>query len=309
MMRIGLFLLTNIAVMVVLGIVMSIFNLGGAFGQGGLNYTSLMVMCFAYGMMGSMISLFLSKGLAKKSMGVQLIDNPSSALDKWLVDTVAKQAKSVNIDMPEVGIFDSPQPNAFATGWNKNAALVAVSTGLLQTMTPEEVEAVLAHEIGHVANGDMVTLALIQGVVNAFVMFFARVIGYFVDQLVFKNESDSPDSPDSPGNESDSPGMGYFITSMVMDIMLGFLATAIVMWFSRVREFRADEMGAKLAGKQNMIAALNALRPASQQPDPMPESMKAFAIASGQQQSFSIAQLFRSHPTLDDRITALTKLK
>lgn len=296
MMRIGLFLLTNIAVMVVLGIVMSIFNLGGAFGQGGLNYTSLMVMCFAYGMMGSMISLFLSKGLAKKSMGVQLIDNPSSARDKWLVDTVAKQAKSVNIDMPEVGIFDSPQPNAFATGWNKNAALVAVSTGLLQTMTPEEVEAVLAHEIGHVANGDMVTLALIQGVVNAFVMFFARVIGYFVDQLVFKNESDSP-------------GMGYFITSMVMDIMLGFLATAIVMWFSRVREFRADEMGAKLAGKQNMIAALNALRPASQQPDPMPESMKAFAIASGQQQGFSIAQLFRSHPTLDDRITALTKLK
>lgn len=296
MMRIGLFLLTNIAVMVVLGIVMSIFNLGGAFGQGGLNYTSLMVMCFAYGMMGSMVSLFLSKGLAKKSMGVQLIDNPSSALDKWLVDTVAKQAKSVNIDMPEVGIFDSTQPNAFATGWNKNAALVAVSTGLLQTMTPEEVEAVLAHEIGHVANGDMVTLALIQGVVNAFVMFFARVIGYFVDQLVFKNESDSP-------------GMGYFITSMVMDIMLGFLATAIVMWFSRVREFRADEMGAKLAGKQNMIAALNALRPASQQPDPMPESMKAFAIASGQQQGFSIAQLFRSHPTLDDRITALTKLK
>lgn len=296
MMRIGLFLLTNIAVMVVLGIVMSIFNLGGAFGQGGLNYTSLMVMCFAYGMMGSMISLFLSKGLAKKSMGVQLIDNPSSALDKWLVDTVAKQAKSVNIDMPEVGIFDSPQPNAFATGWNKNAALVAVSTGLLQTMTPEEAEAVLAHEIGHVANGDMVTLALIQGVVNAFVMFFARVIGYFVDQLVFKNESDSP-------------GMGYFITSMVMDIMLGFLATAIVMWFSRVREFRADEMGAKLAGKQNMIAALNALRPASQQPDPMPESMKAFAIASGEQQGFSIAQLFRSHPTLDDRITALTKLK
>lgn len=296
MMRIGLFLLTNIAVMVVLGIVMSIFNLGGAFGQGGLNYTSLMVMCFAYGMMGSMISLFLSKGLAKKSMGVQLIDNPSSALDKWLVDTVAKQAKSVNIDMPEVGIFNSPQPNAFATGWNKNAALVAVSTGLLQTMTPEEAEAVLAHEIGHVANGDMVTLALIQGVVNAFVMFFARVIGYFVDQLVFKNESDSP-------------GMGYFITSMVMDIMLGFLATAIVMWFSRVREFRADEMGAKLAGKQNMIAALNALRPASQQPDPMPESMKAFAIASGEQQGFSIAQLFRSHPTLDDRITALTKLK
>lgn len=306
MMRIGLFLLTNIAVMVVLGIVMSIFNLGGAFGQGGLNYTSLMVMCFAYGMMGSMISLFLSKGLAKKSMGVQLIDNPSSARDKWLVDTVAKQAKSVNIDMPEVGIFDSPQPNAFATGWNKNAALVAVSTGLLRTMTPEEVEAVLAHEIGHVANGDMVTLALIQGVVNVFVMFFARVIGYFVDQLVFKNESDSPNSP---GNESDSPGMGYFITSMAMDIMLGFLATAIVMWFSRVREFRADEMGAKLAGKQNMIAALNALRPASQQPDPMPESMKAFAIASGQQQGFSIAQLFRSHPTLDDRITALTKLK
>lgn len=296
MMRIGLFLLTNLAVMVVLGIVMSIFNIGGAFGANGLNYTSLMVMCFAYGMIGSMISLFLSKTLAKKSMGVQLIDNPISARDKWLVDTIAKQAQSVNIDMPEVGIFDNPQPNAFATGWNKNAALVAVSTGLLQTMTPEEVEAVLAHEIGHVANGDMVTLALIQGVVNAFVMFFARIIGYFVDQMVFKNESDSP-------------GMGYFITSMVMDIVLGFLASAIVMWFSRLREYRADEMGAKLAGKNNMIAALDALRPASQLPDRMPEGMKAFAIASGQQQGFSIANLFRSHPTLDDRIAALAKIK
>lgn len=253
-------------------------------------------MCFAYGMIGSFVSLFLSKWMAKKSTGTQVIDNPATQTERWLVDTVAKQAQAVGIGMPEVGIFNNPQPNAFATGWNKNSALVAVSSGLLQTMTPEEVEAVLAHEIGHVANGDMVTLALIQGVVNAFVMFFARIIGNIVDQTVFKNDSDQP-------------GIGYFVTSLVMDIVLGFLASAIVMWFSRRREFRADEMGARLSGKHNMIAALDALRPAAQQPDRMPESMKAFAISSGQEQGFSIANLFRSHPTLDDRIAALQKLK
>lgn len=296
MMRIGLFLLTNLAVLVVFGIIMSILGIGGIYSGGGLNYTSLMVMCFVYGMVGSMISLLLSKWMAKRSTGTQVIDNPTTATERWLVDTVAKQAKAVGIGMPEVGIFNNEQPNAFATGWNKNSALVAVSSGLLQTMTPEEVEAVLAHEIGHVANGDMVTLALIQGVVNAFVIFFARVVGNFVDRTVFKNE----------GNQ---PGIGYFVTSMVMDILLGFLASAIVMWFSRRREFRADEMGARLSGKQNMIAALDALRPSSQRPDQMPESMKAFAISSGQHQGFSIANLFRSHPTLDDRIAALQQLK
>lgn len=295
MMRIGLFLLTNLAVLVVFGIVFSIlsafFGLGSVHGAGGINFGSLAVMCAIYGMVGSMISLLLSKWMAKRSTGTVVIEQPRNATEKWLVNTVAKQAKAVKIDMPEVGIFDNAQPNAFATGWNKNKALVAVSSGLLHTMTPDEVEAVLAHEIGHVANGDMVTLALIQGVVNAFVMFFARVVGSFVDRVVFKNE--------------DGPGIGYFVTSMVMDILLGFLASAIVMWFSRKREFRADEMGAKLAGREKMISALDALRPAEQRPDQMPENMKAFAISTGQAQSFSIANFFRSHPTLDDRIAAL----
>lgn len=295
MMRIGLFLLTNLAVLVVFGIVFSIlsafFGLGSVHGAGGVNFGSLAVMCAVYGMVGSMISLFLSKWMAKRSTGTVVIEQPRNSTEQWLVETVAKQAKAVNIDMPEVGIFDNSQPNAFATGWNKNKALVAVSSGLLHTMTPDEVEAVLAHEIGHVANGDMVTLALIQGVVNAFVMFFARIVGSFVDRVVFKNE--------------DGPGIGYFITSMVMDILLGFLASAIVMWFSRQREFRADAMGAKLAGRNKMISALDALRPAEQRPDQMPESMQAFAISNGQSQSFSIANFFRSHPTLDDRIAAL----
>jgi len=295
MMRIGLFLLTNLAVLVVFGIVFSIlsafFGLGSVHGAGGINFGSLAVMCAVYGMVGSMISLFLSKWMAKRSTGTVVIEQPRNSTEQWLVETVAKQAKAVNIDMPEVGIFNNSQPNAFATGWNKNKALVAVSSGLLHTMTPDEVEAVLAHEIGHVANGDMVTLALIQGVVNAFVMFFARIVGSFVDRVVFKNE--------------DGPGIGYFITSMVMDILLGFLASAIVMWFSRQREFRADAMGAKLAGRNKMISALDALRPAEQRPDQMPESMQAFAISSGQSQSFSIANFFRSHPTLDDRIAAL----
>jgi len=295
MMRIGLFLLTNLAVLVVFGIVFSIlsafFGLGSVHGAGGVNFGSLAVMCAVYGMVGSMISLFLSKWMAKRSTGTVVIEQARNSTEQWLVETVAKQAKAVNIDMPEVGIFDNSQPNAFATGWNKNKALVAVSSGLLHTMTPDEVEAVLAHEIGHVANGDMVTLALIQGVVNAFVMFFARIVGSFVDRVVFKNE--------------DGPGIGYFITSMVMDILLGFLASAIVMWFSRQREFRADAMGAKLTGRNKMISALDALRPAEQRPDQMPESMQAFAISSGQSQSFSIANFFRSHPTLDDRIAAL----
>ena len=210
------------------------------------------------------------------------------------METVRRLATNVNIEMPEVGIFDNPSPNAFATGWNKNKALVAVSTGLLQTMRPDEVEAVLAHEIGHVANGDMVTLALVQGVVNSFVMFFARIIGQVVDRSVFKNESDSP-------------GMGYYLTSMVLDIVFGIAAQAVVMWFSRYREYRADEAGARLAGKQSMINALQALKPASEQPDYMPQGMKAFAINEGKG-GFSFAQLFASHPSLDDRIAHLRQL-
>ncbi|MED6315707.1 MAG: protease HtpX [Pseudomonadota bacterium] len=296
MMRIGLFLLTNLAVIVVFSIVFGVlsrfFGIGGVYTAGGLNYVSLAVMCGIYGMVGSMISLFLSKWMAKKSTGTVVIESARNPTEQWLVDTVAKQAQAVNISMPDVGIFNNSQPNAFATGWNKNKALVAVSSGLLQNMNQDEIEAVLAHEIGHVANGDMVTLALIQGVVNAFVMFFARIVGSFVDRTVFKNTSDRP-------------GIGYFITSIVMDILLGFLASAIVMWFSRLREFRADQMGAKLASREKMISALDALRPSAQRPDQMPESMKAFAISSGQTQGFSIANLFRSHPTLDDRIAAL----
>ncbi|GAF59100.1 LOW QUALITY PROTEIN: probable protease HtpX homolog [Psychrobacter sp. JCM 18902] len=294
MMRIGLFLLTNLAVIVVFSIVFGIlsrfFGIGGVHGAGGLNYTSLAIMCGVYGMVGSMVSLFISKWMAKRSTGTVVIETPSNATEKWLVDTVARQARAVNIGMPEVGIFNNSQPNAFATGWNKNKALVAVSSGLLQSMTPDEVEAVLAHEIGHVANGDMVTLALIQGVVNAFVMFFARIIGSFVDRTVFKNTSDS---------------QVLVTSSRVLWIFYLDFWHLIVMWFSRLREFRADQMGAKLASKDKMISALDALRPSEQRPDQMPESMKAFAISSGQSTGFSIANLFRSHPTLDDRIAAL----
>lgn len=301
MMRIALFLLTNLAVMVVATIVISIlfkvFGIGGVHGAGGLNYAGLAVMCGVYGMIGSMISLFLSKWMAKKSTGTVVIESPRNATEQWLVDTIAKQAKAVKIGMPEVGIFDNPQPNAFATGWNKNASLVAVSTGLLETMTPDEVEAVLAHEIGHIANGDMVTLALIQGVVNAFVMFFARIVATAVDTALSSNSDE----------ESHSPGIAYFVTSMVLDIVFGMLASAIVMWFSRRREFRADEMGARLASREKMISALNALRPAESRPDMMPASMKAMAISSGKSEGFSIASLFASHPSLDDRIAHLQK--
>lgn len=289
MQRIVLFLMTNIAVIAVFGIVMMILSSVFGIRLGNGDYASLMVFCFCYGMIGSMVSLFLSKTLAKRSTGTIIIETPNTAMEQWLVDTVAKQAKAVNIGMPEVGIFDNPQPNAFATGWNKNSALVAVSTGLLQTMTADEVEAVLAHEIGHVANGDMVTLALLQGVVNAFVMFFARVVANII----------------AGGRDNNSGTLSYFAIVMVLDIVFGMLASAIVMWFSRRREFRADEMGAKLAGRDKMISALNALRPSAQREDTMPEGMKAFAISAGQSGGFSIANLFRTHPTLDDRINAL----
>ncbi|XID74357.1 protease HtpX [Alkanindiges sp. WGS2144] len=295
MMRIGLFLLTNLAVLVVVGIILSVLGVGSTHGPGGLNYTNLLVICFVFGMVGSMISLFLSKYIAKKTTGTQVIEVPQNPAEQWLMDTVADLSSRVGIKMPEVGIFPSYQSNAFATGWNKNDALVSVSTGLLERMNKDELRAVLAHEIGHVANGDMVTLSLIQGVVNTFVMFFARIIGNFVDQTVFKNESDRP-------------GMGYFITSIVMDIVLGILASAIVMWFSRIREYRADEAGARLAGKQAMISALLRLQDEQQMPDQMPQEMKAFAISAGQQQGFSIAALFQSHPSIEQRVAALQQL-
>ena len=296
MLRIGLFLLTNLAVMVVFGIVMNVIAPMLGFNLGGTGTTSLLVMCFIYGMIGSFVSLLMSKWLAKRSTGTQVIEQPSTQLEVWLVETVRRLAQNVNIDMPEVGIFENPSPNAFATGWNKNKALVAVSTGLLQSMNQEEVEAVLAHEIGHVANGDMVTLALIQGVVNAFVMFFARVAGDFIDRNVFGRE------------DGEAPGIAFFVITIVLDIVFGILASAIVMWFSRHREYRADEAGARLAGKQAMISALLRLQAESEMPDAMPKEMKAFAISAGQEQGFSLAALFQTHPTIEQRVAALHQL-
>ncbi len=295
MLRIGLFLLTNLAVMVVVGIVLSIFGVGSTHTAGGLNLGNLLVLCFVYGMVGSAISLLISKPLAKWSTKTQIIKQPTNQAEAWLLQTVEQLAQSAGIKTPDVGIFPSYQSNAFATGWNRNAALVAVSTGLLERMNQDELRAVLAHEIGHVANGDMVTLALVQGVVNAFVMFFARIIGNFVDRAVFKNESDQP-------------GIAYFVTSLVMDILLGIAASAIVMWFSRIREYRADEAGARLAGKPAMISALLRLQQEKDVPDQMPAEMKAFAISSGAKQGFSLAALFSSHPSIEKRVEALHKL-
>lgn len=292
MLRIALFLLTNLAVVVIAGIVLSILGVGSTHGPGNqLNLQALLIFCFVFGMVGSLFSLFISKWMAKRSTGTQIIENPRTEEERWLVSTVQELANKAGIKMPEVGIFPSYQSNAFATGWNKNAALVAVSSGLLQRMSRDEVKAVLGHEIGHVANGDMVTLSLIQGVVNTFVMFFSRIIGNFVDRVVFKNE--------------DGPGIAYFVTSMIADLVLGILASIIVMWFSRVREYRADEAGAKLAGKQSMINALRRLQAEHEVPDQMPAEMTALAITEGKREGFSFAALFMSHPPLERRIEAL----
>ena len=290
-MRILLFLATNVAVLVLVSIVFNLLGFESILAQNGvdLNLNSLLVFCALFGFGGAFVSLLLSKWMAKRSTGAVVISEPSNATERWLVDTVAKQAEQAGIGMPEVAIFDSPQPNAFATGANRNNALVAVSTGLLHNMKQGEVEAVLGHEVGHVANGDMITLTLIQGVVNTFVMFLARLIGFFVDRVVLRNER--------------GLGIGYYLTSIVAEIVLGILATMIVMWFSRKREFRADEAGADLAGRQNMIGALQALQNHSQQPDQMPESMAAFGISAGARQG--LKALFMSHPPLEDRIAAL----
>ena len=298
MMRIGLFLLTNLAVLVVAGIILSLWGVGSYHSAGGLNLSNLLVICLVFGMAGSIISLFLSKWMAKKTTGTELIDPnaPRNQAELWLVQEVAQLSQRAGIKMPEVGIFPSYQSNAFATGWNKNDALVSVSTGLLERMNKDELRAVLAHEIGHVANGDMVTLALIQGVVNAFVMFFARIVGDFIDRNVFGRE------------EGQAPGMAFFAITMVLDIVFGILASAIVMWFSRHREYRADEAGAQLAGKEAMISALLRLQSESEMPDQMPKEMKAFAIAEGKEQGFSLAALFQTHPSIEQRVAALRQL-
>lgn len=289
MMRIILLMLTNFAVMAVLFVTMNV--LAALFGinmsQGSMGSMLFMALIFGFG--GSFISLLMSKWMAKKSMGVQVIEHPSNNQERWLVETVRRQAERVGIGMPEVGIFYSPEPNAFATGANKNAALVAVSQGLLERMTPDEVEAVLGHEVGHIANGDMVTQTLLQGVLNTFVFFFARVIGMFIDGLLRGNNQ-----------ESSGPGIGYFVGSLVAELLLGFLAMMIVMWFSRYREFRADVAGADLAGRQKMIAALQRLQRVHE-PQDLPGEMKAFGIAGGQ----GLSRLFMTHPPLEERIAAL----
>ena len=289
MKRIMLFVLTNIAVMVVISvmwmIVSKVFGLGSIQSQDGLNLTSLMVFSLMVGFTGSFISLMMSKWIAKRSVGAVVIEQPSNSQETWLLETVRRQANAAGIKMPEVAIYDSPEINAFATGPGRNNALVAVSTGILNYMSSDEAEAVMAHEIGHVANGDMVTLTLIQGVVNTFVVFFAYVIGYFVDRVILKNE--------------EGQGIGFFIANIVAQIALGFLASIIVMWFSRQREFRADAAGAKFAGKQKMIAALEKLK-AMHEPSHLPEQMAAFGINGG-----DIQKMFSSHPPLDERIAAL----
>lgn len=290
-MRILLFLATNLAVIVVASISLSLLGFNSYMAANGvdLNLSALLVFCGVIGMSGSFISLLLSKWMAKRSMRVQLIESPGNKQEQWLYDTVTRLAMDAGIGMPEVGIFPSPQSNAFATGWNKNKALVAVSAGMLERFKPAEIEAVMAHEIGHVANGDMITLSLIQGVVNTFVMFFARIIGHTVDRVVFKTER--------------GHGIGFYVVTIVAEIVLGILASTIVMWFSRWCEFRADEAGASLASRPGMIAALQRLQAEQSMDTDLPDSMAAFGIKGNMRSKFG--DLFRSHPPLELRIQTL----
>ncbi len=289
MKRIFLFILTNIAVLLVINITLRLLGVDRVLDQsGGINFSALMVMSAVIGFSGSIISLLMSKWMAKRSVGAQVIENPQDPTERWLVETVKRQAQAAGIGMPEVAIYDAPDVNAFATGWNRNAALVAVSTGLLHSMSRDEAEAVLGHEISHVANGDMVTLALIQGVVNTFVVFFSKLFGILVDRVLLKNDG------------RNGPGIGAYVAEIVAQIVLGILASMVVMWFSRQREFRADAGGANLAGRQKMIGALERLKQNHEQAA-MPQNMAAMAISS--QGGFS--RLFMTHPPLDERIAAL----
>jgi heat shock protein HtpX len=286
MKRIFLFVLTNLAVVLVLGVVANLLGVNRFLTANGLNLGALLGFALIMGFGGAFISLLMSKWIAKMSSGVRVITQPANADEAWIVETVRKFADQSGIGMPEVGIFEG-DPNAFATGAFRDSALVAVSTGLLQNMTHEEVEAVIAHEVAHIANGDMVTMTLIQGVMNTFVVFISRVVGYAVDSFLRKND------------ESNSgPGIGYFVTTIVMDILLGFVAAIIVAWFSRQREFRADASAAKLMGRKqpmiNALARLGGVHTAE-----LPKSMAAMGIAGG------IGQLFSTHPPIEDRIVAL----
>lgn len=288
MMRIVLFLATNLAVLLIASVTLKLLGVDRFTGQ---NYGSLLAFCAVFGFVGSFISLFLSKWMAKMSTGTEIITQPRTRHEQWLLQTVEELSREAGIKMPEVGIFPAYESNAFATGWNRNDALVAVSQGLLERFSPDEVRAVLAHEIGHVANGDMVTLALVQGVVNTFVMFFARIIGNFVDKVIFKNE--------------EGQGIAYYVATIVAELILGILASIIVMWFSRKREYRADDAGARLAGTGAMISALQRLRSEQGVPVQMPSTLNAFGINGGLKQG--LAGLLMSHPPLEDRIEALRR--
>jgi heat shock protein HtpX len=287
MKRIVLFLATNIAILVVLSTVVQLLGLDRFLTQEGFSLGGLLLFAAVFGFGGAFISLAISKWMAKRAMGVRVITQPGNSTEQWLVSTVQAHARTAGIGMPEVGIFDSPEPNAFATGASRNNALVAVSTGLLRRMTQTQAEAVIGHEVSHVANGDMVTLTLIQGVVNTFVIFLSRIIGNLVDRAVFRSEN--------------GRGPAYFVSVIVSEIVLGVLASMIVLWFSRQREYRADHGGAKLAGKSNMIGALEALRSAQQ---PLPAQLAAFGIASDGRAA-GLKRLFMSHPPLEERIAAL----
>jgi len=287
MKRIVLFLATNLAIVLVLSISMRLLGVEPYLNEQGLNLGSLLIFAAVMGFGGALISLAMSKWMAKKSVGAQVISTPRTPTEQWLVQTVARQAQAAGIKMPEVAIWESPDVNAFATGMSKNSSLIAVSTGLLQKMTREEAEAVLGHEMAHVANGDMVTLALIQGVVNTFVLFLSRVIGHTVDRVIFRTEN--------------GHGPAFWVTVIIADLVLGILASIIVMWFSRQREFRADTGGARLAGRGAMIAALERL--ASLHPQPLPDKMAAFGIAGGG--AGGIKRLLMTHPPLAERIAAL----
>ncbi|WP_204355821.1 MULTISPECIES: protease HtpX [Marinobacter] len=289
MMRILLFLATNLAVIVVASITLKLIGVDSYLAQNGIAYGNLLIFAAVFGFAGSIISLLISKKMALWSTRAQIIEQPRTPAERWLVETVADLAQQAGIKMPDVAIFPASQSNAFATGWNKNDALVAVSQGLLERFNKNEIRAVLGHEIGHVANGDMVTLALIQGVVNTFVIFAARVIGSVVDRVILKNEN--------------GHGIGFFVVSMIAEVVLGILASTIVFWFSRRREFRADIAGAQLAGTGAMISALERLRQESGVPDQMPDSMQAFGINRGARGGLSA--LFMTHPPLEERIAAL----
>jgi heat shock protein HtpX len=289
MKRIFLFVLTNLAVVFVINITLRLLGVDRWLNEsGGMNFGALLVLSAVIGFAGSLVSLAMSKWSAKRMVGARVIDNPVDPTERWLVDTVRRHAQTAGIGMPEVAIYDAPDVNAFATGWNRNDALVAVSTGLLHNMSRDEAEAVLGHEITHVANGDMVTLALIQGVVNTFVIFFAKLFGYFVDRVLLKND------------ERTGPGIGAFVAEIAAQLVLGVLASIIVMWFSRQREFRADAGGATLAGREKMIAALERLKINHEQAT-LPEKMAAFGISGGH----GFTRLLMTHPPLDDRIAVL----